>query len=254
MKRDYLSVTALKQFAKSPNHYLAYVTDTGRKQSPAMQLGEMIHCAILEPLAFPKRYKHVPLEIDRRTNAGKAAYNELVAEANAGERKLVTFEHYEQASQIAAAVRDCTNEHVLGLYHCEVEFNAECDMRGVLFRGRIDAANDRTVYDVKTTSDASPEAFTRDAAKFDYHLQAAAYLRLTGRKEFKWIVVETSEPFNVAVYTPHPHSLDMAAAYLDDLIEAWKEWDGQPYAYPDATIELPPWHPAMRTTRQIEWL
>ena len=42
MKRNYLSVSALKAFAKSPNHYLAYVSEGGRKQTPAMLLGAVL--------------------------------------------------------------------------------------------------------------------------------------------------------------------------------------------------------------------
>jgi hypothetical protein len=35
--------------------------------------------------------------------------------------------------------------------------------------------------DIKTTTDASPEGFRRQASNFDYHLQAAIYTQLTGR-------------------------------------------------------------------------
>jgi len=108
---------------------------------------------------------------------------------------------------------------------------------------------------VKTTTDASAAAFTRDCAKYDYHLQAAAYLQLTSLKmDFAWIVVETVDPFNVAVYRPHPHSIEMAGAYLTDLIERWKEWDGSEGGYPEAMIQLPNWHPAMQLTKPFEWL
>jgi len=69
MKRDYLSYSALKAYAKSPNHYLMYV---GREfvETPAMVLGSALHCLVLEPQEWSKRYITAP-KFDRRTKAGK---------------------------------------------------------------------------------------------------------------------------------------------------------------------------------------
>jgi hypothetical protein len=69
MKRDYLSYSALKAFAKSPNHYLQYV-NREFVETPAMVLGSALHCAVLEPNEYGKRYTIAP-KFDRRTKAGK---------------------------------------------------------------------------------------------------------------------------------------------------------------------------------------
>ena len=72
MKRDYVSLSALKAFAKSPNHYIQYI-HRKREPSTAMTLGSAIHCALLEPQELNKRYAFLP-DINRRTKAGKEAY------------------------------------------------------------------------------------------------------------------------------------------------------------------------------------
>jgi exodeoxyribonuclease VIII len=255
MKRNYLSVSALKAFAKSPNHYLAYVSEGGRKQTPAMLLGEMVHAAVLEPDEFHTRYQLTPENLDRRTKEGKETYHRLVQEANSTGRKLVDYDAHVLATTVGAAVQASKHPVCQMLPKMLTEQTVEGELQGVPFKGIIDAIDQTTIIEVKTTTDASAAAFTRDCAKYDYHLQAAAYLQLTSLKmDFAWIVVETVEPFNVAVYRPHPHSIEMAGAYLTDLIERWKEWDGSEGGYPEAMIQLPNWHPAMQLTKPFEWL
>ena len=70
MKRDYLSVSALKAFNRSPNHYIQYVSLDKKPPGPAMVFGSAAHCLILEEHDFPNRYAIGP-DVDRRTNAGK---------------------------------------------------------------------------------------------------------------------------------------------------------------------------------------
>ena len=68
MKRDYLSVSALKAFNRSPNHYIQYLTGP-RKASKAMAFGSALHCAVLEPDEFDSRYALAP-KLEKRTPAG----------------------------------------------------------------------------------------------------------------------------------------------------------------------------------------
>ena len=66
------------------------------------------------------------------------------------------------------------------------------------------------IVDLKTTMDASPDAFARTAANFNYPLQAAYYvdgLQAAGIASpdavtsFVFLVVEKTPPYGVAVYT-----------------------------------------------------
>jgi len=67
----------LKLFARTPAH--ARYAMTHPEQTSAMILGSATHCAILEPHEFAMRYVEAP-KLDRRTNAGKAAWAQFLAE------------------------------------------------------------------------------------------------------------------------------------------------------------------------------
>jgi hypothetical protein len=62
------------------------------------------------------------------------------------------------------------------------------------------------LIDLKTTTDASPEAFKWSAKKFNYHLQAAHYLDVSNSidgknyKTFLFVAVEKSSPYNIYIH------------------------------------------------------
>lgn len=242
MKRHYLSYSALKAFAKSPNHYLQYI-NRELVETPAMVLGSALHCLVLEPDEYSKRYITAP-KFDRRTKAGKeqAEAWELAADG----RTHITADQEQAAMAMKSAIMSHrVASELLEQTRREVPFKG--DIEGVQFKGVVDALGDRYAVDIKTTADASPDAFRRQASQLDYHLQAAIYTQLTG-KVFKWIAVESAPPYNVAVYEPTIDSMDAADAYLRNLIADFIAWDGRPVGYGENIYELdlPPWHPAMR--------
>lgn len=247
MKRDYLSYSALKAFAKSPNHYLQYVGQE-RTQSPAMLTGSALHCLLLEPEKYAERYVVAPV-INKRTNAGKAEWAAFVEQA--GERDVLTIEQADQVHAMhSAAVAHPKATYLLRGCTKEMQYSGE--INGIEFRGVPDASNANRIVDVKTTGDASPDGFKRQITTLDYYLQAAIYRRLCDVDEFYWLAIENAAPHNVAIYTPSTDGLIATEAYLDDLIERFKAWDGKPQGYTPEPMELdlPPWHAAWKVERK----
>ena len=218
MKRDYLSVSALKAFNRSPNHYIQYLTGP-RKASKAMAFGSALHCAVLEPDEFDSRYAIAP-KLDKRTTAGKQAHAAFV---EAVDRCGPAMEMLEQALAFEQVRTEPIN--------------------GVPFKGIADIVGPDFVADLKTAQDGSPNGFQRSAANLHSHLQAAAYRRLWHVPNFFWIVVETEAPWNVVVYKQDDASNVKADAKLLKLIDAWSAWDGRPASYSDQvlTLSLPAW-------------
>ena len=247
MKRDYLSYSALKAFAKSPNHYLQYV-QREFQETNAMKQGSALHCLLLEPEDFADRYIVAP-EIDRRTKAGKAEYAAFLEAA--GDKTVLTADQAETVYKMA----DSVTSHRKATYLLKGKFMESPvagNICGIDFRGIVDAWDENDVIDLKTTADASPAGFRRAASNFDYHLQAAIYMRITRRKNYYWIAVESTAPYNVAIYEPTPESLEAADAYLQQLVASFMAWDGKPVGYGENIYELdlPPWHPAMKAWNQ----
>ena len=79
MKRNYISHSALKAFAKSPNHYLQYVAGEAPR-TDAMIAGSALHCFVLEPHEFDARYIVAP-KVDRRTKEGKEIFEAFSQQA-----------------------------------------------------------------------------------------------------------------------------------------------------------------------------
>jgi hypothetical protein len=107
-------------------------------------------------------------------------------------------------------------------------------------------ADRRFVVDLKSTTDASRDAFTKSIANYDYHVQTAWNLDALEAETFLTIAVESQRPYAVAVY---PASAALVAAgqrriqiAMEQLAEclASGNWTGYGDQIQDP-IDLPPW-------------
>ena len=239
MKRDYLSSSALKAFAKSPNHYLEYVKGKA-PSSPAMELGSAIHCMVLEANQFFKRYTR-QLVVDRRTKKGKEQYAAFLKETDG--LTVLTEEQMDIVHACAKAINEhpAAKELLAACTHFEKKIQAE--LSGVPFVGYADALAKDFIIDVKTCSDASHESFQRQAYNLMYHEQAAAYQDMLQVFRFYWICVETKPPYNVSVYVQGQDAYRKAHKHLHELIIRWKNWNGEkfPYFANVTELNLPRW-------------
>ena len=82
-----LSYSSIKQFAKSPNHFLQYI-NREQETTPAMIKGSAFHVLTLEPDKFLDQYAIAP-KVDRRTKAGKETWANFSSE-NEGKQILTS--------------------------------------------------------------------------------------------------------------------------------------------------------------------
>jgi hypothetical protein len=237
--KDYLSYSQLKAFAKSPNHYLAYLQEEF-EPTPAMTLGSALHSQLLTPGLFLDQYA-VAQKHDRRTKAGKAAAEEQDKLLEG--KTVITPEQMDTIQKIVSAV--LLNRHAQAVLQQAQGFEVEKFgvIHGERFKAIADMVGDTWVADLKTCADASPEGFMRAAHNLDYHLQAAIYRAVFGVSEFYWIAVETSAPFNVQVYKQSEEAKLFSDRRLYNLIQAYQRWDGNPQGYSSQilSLDLPRW-------------
>lgn len=238
MKRDYLSYSALKAYAKSPAHYIQYVMGD-RVETPDMKFGTAFHVYVLERESFEDRYYVMP-KVDRRTKSGKA---EFTKHQKAADQRIVIDET--ELARIMA-MHNKIMEHPEGSLmmskgHSEMPVKKE--IRGIEFKGIVDRVTEQGIWDLKTVQDASSEGFHRAAYNMNYYLQAAIYCEMCGMETFTWCTVEKASPYNVSVFRITDEAMLWAKSKLHKLVEEFKSWDGSPMSYSNLIqpLRIPSW-------------
>lgn len=248
MGREALSKSLLVELAKSPAHCL-HAMENEQAPTKAQELGSAVHCAVLEPDRFQWAYK--VFSGDRRTKAGRAEYQGIIdaGQAPLSETDMAQIQGMSQAVHEHPICKD-----LLQAGMAEVSLFWRAKTWGVPCKARPDWLNpyQQLILDLKTTTDASPGAFSRDAARYRYHWQVAWYLQSVetvlgpGPWRFVFVAVEKAPPFGVGVYALPEETIDAAREQIRPLIsEYWharelQNWPG----YPDdiiQTLSLPMW-------------
>lgn len=251
-----LSVSGAKRLLVSPFHFheLAKPHDAPPKApTPAMVNGTLVHCALLEPDEFDKRYVVGP-DVDKRTKEWKAWINSIESDAF----HVITQVQRDAAMRQAAALRKLSAVAEL-LAHGVAESSVYWRdvAHGLLLKCRPDwkapVAHGRGVVllDVKTAADASPEGFAKACANFGYFMQDPWYCEGVAVAEgvevhgMVFAVVESEFPHACAAYMLSDEARELGrqriakarAIYRDCLMaDAWP-------SYPEEiqVIDLPRW-------------
>mgnify|MGYP003145821702 CR=1 FL=1 len=222
--------TLIKEILRSPAHAHAYL-NAGKSPTPAMCLGTAVHASILNPENFDNEVIVQP-KINRRTKDGKAQYEKFMQ--TSGDRAVIKADQAANCVNVTAAVnRNKTAQDLLANTGREETYLWEDDKTGLVCKARIDAIKDKTVIDLKTTADASPNGFARSVAKFGYHIQAAFYIRAASGMRafdawkdgwrFNFIAVETNKPYAVACYTLDRTAVLEGERQVDKALGVWAE-------------------------------
>jgi hypothetical protein len=191
---------------------LAHWKGKVRKETSAFALGSAVHALVLEP------EKNLVLRgpEDRRGNKWKEA--QLAADLDG--QILLPEAEFDLAARIAdAAKAHPVVEQYLGdpTFVAEASFFGIDPVTGTEIKCRPDGylPDYGIVFDLKTTTDASPDGFPRELRKYAYDVQAAFYLRAlraAGYKAdtFMFIAVEKEAPFAVGVHALTDRYLDHA--------------------------------------------
>jgi hypothetical protein len=249
--RDMMNASSLKHLRRSAAHYLA-AKENPIDPTPAMILGSLVHCAVLEPERFAAETILQPEKFDRRTKAGKEAAAEF--EARAEGKTVLTVDQDAICTGIINSLfsgRHETARKLLEGGKPEVSFAWEDAMTGQMSKCRVDwLRSDNIMVELKSTADASHKAFMRQCANLDYDLSAAWYRggvkAVTGEKmDYVFIVVETSAPFEIAVYTPDDAFIENGKAKIRQALETYTKAKESGifagYADEVTELELPPW-------------
>lgn len=270
-----VSKSALDDFHKAPIVYWANRFDPNKpaesdEETSAQLKGNLLHCAVLEPDEFGKRYTMIPEDAPRRPstaqrNAAKPSDQTIKDIAwwddfnlkNDG-KTVVKPEYWDRAWRMSDSLRRISAiRELMDTGYAEAsEFSVD-PITGLWIKTRPDwqkqfgEAGD-ILLDLKTVGTADPEAFARrQVPTMRYHVQDALYTdnheRATGRKVIGFLfgIVETEWPYYARVCElDAPSKEEGRRAYKKDLAalkrakdaNAW-HMDGEQVA----TISLPPY-------------
>lgn len=251
---DRMNFSVLTHMKKSPAHCLAAQMGKLKKDTDAMRFGRALHVATLEPEQFRSHWA-VWDGGDRRGKLWEA----FKAKAATAGLEILKQDEYESVMAIASRVH--SDEHAARYFRngsAEVTalwthtqpgvggFEVQCKGRMDFLTGEIEA-----IVDLKSTKDASPEAFAKQCWNLDYAARAAFYVdgeaTARGGAPLPYVLaaVEKDEPYVVQVYTVPVHILDMGRdvyrGHLARLAQCRREnrWSG--YATGPLELGLPNW-------------
>jgi hypothetical protein len=175
--------------------------------TPAMMLGHLVHTTTLEPHAVYERYAVAP-KVDRRTNAGKAAFAEFEAESEG--KEVVTVD--DMTTAIGCATALLRNETLAPFFNArslavKIEERINFEVAGLPMRCKPDwlSVDLGLIIDLKTTRHTKRSQFERSVESLGYHRQSWLYREAAQQKygkafRFLFAVVHTSAPFETACY------------------------------------------------------
>lgn len=221
--KEYLSSSGLKQLLKTPRHYAAYLTQGEQEEKDHLIVGSALHCAILEPEEFDRRYfvwkdsmKPNPDKDYRDTENKKAR---LIAKKLAQMKDQVLLEEsqYDDLMQMKASVH--ANGHAMKLLEgtiSEQSVYTEIQVNDTLIKVKVrpDAICDAYYISLKTCNDASPTTFSRKAFNLGYHISEALYTNILERPGYI-IAIENCSPFICQVYYTHSQDTQEPLAWLE---------------------------------------
>ena len=238
-----VSSSAVKTVAKKS---VAHWKGQKMSQTAAFRTGTSVHALLLE--------EDRDLVIKGPKTRSSLAFKDMEANLQ-DEQILLTEVEYNVAHCIARGA--LKNPHAkAALRHKdrlnEVSIFAQCPRTGLTLKTRPDLAilSEGTIFDVKTTQDASPKGFASETFKYAYHLQAAFYLyvcNLAGWEvsKFKFICVEKAAPFVCHMFDVSPELLAKATEQmhhtLDIIAAAEKSKDFGTGWGECTTLKLPAW-------------
>ena len=246
-----ISKTGLVRFADNPARFRHGDND----QTPPMALGDLVHCAILEPGAMSQRFHVSKLRV---LSEHHTAYRNDVVRAMG--RKLVKQADWDRAMRMRDSVMRHPAARELLTDELIIERTAVWDDpdTGVRLRARPDGISPRhgVMVDLKSARDAGPQGFGKAALEYRYHWQPPIYtdgMRYADQwlaKAFIFIVVEPDPPHLPAVYELSARDLQRGRDAVQNTLRAYARslardtWPGHSPAIETLTL---PNYPSTRT-------
>jgi exodeoxyribonuclease VIII len=227
-----------------------------KEPTDPMKMGTDLHCSILEPERFEKEYRVIPSECRKGSGKGQVLRRaEFEAKAKRNGWTIIKAEDMEKVKRMRDAILTDPDASVLlkdGISEiCGYWYDP--DEKDILCKIRLDYLQTETgiIVDLKKTTDAREKHFTDHAHAMGYLMQAwwslygATQITRVAHNDFRFIVVEDHDPWEVVVYQASPDfihigGLDCGRA-LKRYIECYRSGGWPGYGGGVRPLNPPPW-------------
>ena len=246
-----ISKSGLDLIAKCPAKYWHKYLNHDRepeKKTEALIVGNAFHVLTLEPDVFPHHFVIKP----KFSGTGSVAKREAF-ELEHADHDIITMDQYDTVRLMRDSVmRHPVASRLLDVGQAEQVLQWDDLATDAPCKARMDWFNTsmRFIVDLKSTDDASDEAFARSAFKYRYHVQDALYFdgALANNLEpngMIFIAVEKTPPYLVNVFYFEDTVRDFSRrVYRQDLAtymrcRSTNQWPG--YDTKAKPLSLPGW-------------
>lgn len=209
---------------QSPAHYL-YTKENRQAPTPVQAFGNAIHQAVLEPALFKKNMIAEPVFAGTGSRLAKEQWHlehhgKTILKADQPEvieGILKSISKHKQASKLISD--GAAEESIFWTDETGVECKARPDF---LREGHI-------LVDIKSTQDASRQAFKKDIGNYLYHVQAALYLdgatAVFGQEFDKFIIIacEKTAPYAVNCFSLGQETIEEGRALYKQALKVLKK-------------------------------
>jgi len=225
-KQRALNFSYLKEWVKAPSR-----AEDGIGDTTAMLIGRAVHVLVLEGLT---KFLNLFEVIDVGSRNAKA-YKELAAQS---QKDIILQSEWEMIQGIRDAIKAHKMARSLlmqGHRECSAYWSEQFGDDWMGMKCRMDSMqpNRKLIVDLKTTTDASPDQFPREIAKFGYARQMAFYQRgihqITGDFYAPLLVaVEKKAPHLIGIYSLDSDSMQLCREWVQDKLVQYHSWMKEP--------------------------
>jgi len=210
-----INASGLKKIRLSPAHYIASIEEE-KDPTPAMEFGTLAHACVLTPKSVKELCSSLSAktlkELEKAEKIASAVKNNKIS-------SIVTTEFGVAEACIYWTEKVLVNNEAV-LIRCKARLDWMSEPTNIFPNGII--------YDLKTTTDATPQEFSKATYNLGYHIQAAWYQRaffaLYGKTPpFIFIAAEKKEPFGIMNFEASKDLLDSGENLCVKLLTLYAE-------------------------------
>lgn len=229
----YVTNSKLKKLkSHGPEYVQLHLDGKIKDDTTALLFGRALHCAVLEPQEFNKRFiffddEQLINEIGGARPTATKKYKEAKEKflQDNQDKTVLTEEEYRNIIMMKEKIMGNTQCKQL-LEGTDKEIIYHDIIEGVKMKCKVDAIHLRNyILDVKTMSKTPHKAnMIGQMNAYDYDMQAALYLDITGAHTFWVIAIEKKYPFTIGLYELSEDLIDQGREKYRIWLNEWKKY------------------------------